>query len=162
MSIRELALSAIIIIIFSSFITISAVDENQCGGGTVLNPQTKQCVPECGEGTTPNKDGKCVIEKDTIFDEEVSEIDLIIYGVIIGAVATIFGIIWTVWERRKTNKKEDVELIQQYGAQLSEIMNSESSLETKIDCSLYVERYLDTLEQIASLYKKGSLRKNVD
>ena len=45
--------------------------------------------------------------------------------------------------------------------QNAEIVNAEQDLETKLDCSLYVERYLDALEQIASLNYKKLLRRNV-
>jgi hypothetical protein len=125
MRVGKFTILTITVIVFSSLIsTMVAGQIPECGDGTILNTQTSQCIPKCGEGTI-EENGKCIEKPDTIFDANVTELDLIIYGVIIGALATIFGILWTVWERRHTNKKEDVELIQQYGTQLSEIMSSE-------------------------------------
>ena len=54
-----------------------------------------------------------------------------------------------------------MELIQNYGNQISEIVNEEQNLETQLDCALYAERYLDTLDQIASLNYKKMLRRDV-
>ena len=89
------------------------------------------------------------------------DIETIAYGIITGIVATAFGILWTVWQRRNERKKEDLEIIQTYSGQISEIMNEEQNLETKLQCTLYAERYLDILEQLASLYKKNTLRRDV-
>ena len=82
-------------------------------------------------------------------------------GIITATGVAIVGIFITLQDRKNENKKRNVELIQKYGTDLTEIMKQEANLKTRLDCSLYVEQYLDTLEQIASLYKDKALNKDV-
>lgn len=152
------------LVLFLSLIFLSPLlsyaQSEICGPGTVESPSTHQCVPACGEGTEFN--GTICIESNPAWYELVfTEFYLLAIGVIIGVFATAYGI----WRSQKTRneelKKEDMEVIQKYGEQLAEIQNAEGELETKLDCSLYAEKYLDTLEQIATLNYKNILRKEV-
>jgi len=128
-----------------------------CGTGTILDNSTGQCILQCGEGT--NFDGdKCVEDSKGV---DFGQIEAIAVGIIGGLVATAFGIWWTVKTRKEERTKEDLEIIQNYGNQLSEITQEEEDLETKLDCSLYADRYLDTLDQMASLLAKGLIRLDV-
>lgn len=129
-----------------------------CGSGTILNPDTQQCLPKCGEGTTQNDKNECVTESEKV---DWGQIEYIAVGIITGVGATVFGIMWTIIAHRAERKKEDLELIQEYGNQISEITQVEGELETQLDCSLYAERYLDTLDQIASLLEKKLIRYDV-
>jgi len=158
--------SFIIFVIF--IIPLSAYGEKyiECNPGTILDNSTGQCIPKCGDGTffinstkSTNSTGSCSANPQPPFD--VGSIEFIAYGIITGVIATAFGIAWTVKTRRDERKKEDLELIQNFGNQLSEITREEETLETKLDCSLYAERYLDTLDQIASLLYKELIRKDV-
>jgi len=126
---------------------------------TTLNPTTKQCVPICGAGTELNDTSRtCVLEPPA---EDNSQLEFIAYGIITGVGATAFGIGWTIYQNFKEAKRENTTIIQEYGSKLSEIVGEEQNLETKLDCTLYVERYLDTLEELASLYKKNAIRRDV-
>lgn len=57
------------------------------------------------------------------------------------------------------SKFEVVETIQRFGEILNNITNKERDLNSKLDCSLYAEQFLDTLEQIATLYHKRVIPK---
>lgn len=57
------------------------------------------------------------------------------------------------------SKFEVVETIRQFGEILNNITNKEKDLNSKLDCSLYAEQYLDTLEQIATLYHRRIIPK---
>jgi len=131
-----------------------------CGAGTVLDSGTSQCVFACGEGTK-EVGGKCELIQKFEIDVPLGEIFLIFLGVATGVGISIYGIWRSNQTRKQEIKKEDMEIIQSYGQQMSEIVTSEQNLETKLDCSLYAERYLDTLEQIASLNKKNMIRRDV-
>ena len=159
MGIWELFLIVTIFFIISIPIHVLGL-ENFCDPETtILNTQTGQCVPLCGEGTAWNEESQQCQEEDPW--DSIDQIETIAIGIIAGVIATGFGIIWTVYQRIKESKKEDLESIQSFGKELQDLMNEERNLKTQLDCSLYVERYLDTLEQISSLYAKSVLRKNV-
>ncbi|MDH3611266.1 MAG: hypothetical protein OEM79_05835 [Nitrosopumilus sp.] len=57
------------------------------------------------------------------------------------------------------SKFEVVETIQQFGEILNTITNKEKDLNSKLDCSIFAEQYLDTLEQIATLYRRRVIPK---
>lgn len=149
--------------------SVSDDTKKQCTDGKVL--EGKQCVSECAEGTI--SDGtQCVLRcgdgtklEGGICVRDIpilgGEIEFIAYGIITGVGATAFGIAWTVKQRRNEAKKEDMELIQKYGEELTNVINTEKDLTTKFDCELYAEQYLNILEQIASLYHKDMLRHEV-
>jgi len=84
-----------------------------------------------------------------------------VLGVLVGIGATVFASVWAIKQRKAEMQKEDLELTRQYGQDLAQIIDSERTLKTQLECSLYVEEFLDLLEQVASLYKKGQLRENV-
>ena len=60
---------------------------------------------------------------------------LIFLGVATGVGISIYGIWRSNQTRKQEIKKEDMEIIQSYGQQMSEIVTSEQNLETKLDCS---------------------------
>jgi hypothetical protein len=62
-------------------------------------------------------------------------------------------------EENGLSKDELIEMIQRFSSEINKITDKERSLQTEIDCSLYAEQYLDTLEQIASLYRKTIIPK---
>ena len=134
-----------------------------CGDGTISDGEGGQCIPTCGDGTVYNSTAKeCQEPSGNVLDVIGVEIEIAIaIGVIAGIVATIFGIFWTIHQGSLERKKEDLELIQKYGEELTNIVNTEIDLATKLDCTIYAERYLDTLEQIAILYHKEMLRESV-
>lgn len=138
---------------------IYANDEPICSPDLTIGA-SGQCVPKCGEGTVMNSTtGICETapeETDTF-----GQIEYIATGIVAGVGATVFGIIWTIVQRIKDNKREDLEFIQNYGDQLAEINSKEDELSTKLDCALYAENYLDVLEQIATLFQEKLLRKKV-
>jgi hypothetical protein len=148
-----------LIILLSITTQFSEINAVTCEGGTILDKSTGQCIPACGSDTKLNFDGTSCIPDSPIVD--LGQIEVIAGGIFAGIVATAFGIFWTVYQRGKEKDKEDLELTQNYGEQLSNIMDSERDLKTKLECSLYVEKYLDLLEQLASLYKDGQLREHV-
>lgn len=82
-------------------------------------------------------------------------------GVGTAAVAVAIAAIVTVSDRRRDIKKRTQELIQLYDEELREISEQEKNLTTKLDCNLYVERYLDTLEKIATLSNDKNFGKSV-
>ena len=129
----------------------------ECGPGLIKDLSTGQCILQCGEGTEL-KGSLCVEKSDNI---DFGQIEAIAVGIIGGLVATAFGIGWTIKTRSEEREKEDLELIQNYGNQLSEITIEEENLETKLDCSLYAERYLDSLDQMATLLFKDLIRRDV-
>jgi len=147
-----IGVSFLIFIIFVNHSSISA-EEIQCGEGLILD-ETGQCILKCGEGTTLQG---TTCEKSVDF----GQLEAIAAGIIGGLLATAFGIGWTIKTRREEREKEDLEIIQNYGNQISEIVNEEKSLETQLDCSLYAERYLDILNQMASLLHKKLIRSDV-
>ena len=51
-------------------------------------------------------------------------------------------------------KFEILETIQKYSERITEIKNQERRLHSKLDCIVYAEQYLDTMDQIASLIRK--------
>jgi len=152
------SISILIIIFVGSFVIFPsyAQEEVICEKPEFVINQDKQCVPACGEGLEL-KGNTCVEEE----EPTISEFGLIVLGVLVGIIATVFGTIWTIKQRKAEMQREDLAITQQYGQELSQIMDSERDLKTKLECSLYAEKYLELLEQIASLYKKGQLRKNV-
>ncbi|MDH3611265.1 MAG: hypothetical protein OEM79_05830 [Nitrosopumilus sp.] len=155
----ELIIANLIFIIFTLPITVNGEAMLDCGEGTIPDNSTGQCIPQCGEGTVPNDTKGCELIKDEGFDP--SQIEYIALGIVAGLVVTGFGIFWTIKTRSDEKKREDLDLIQNYGNKLSEINQEEQNLETQLDCSLYAERYLDTLDQIASLLYKELLRREV-
>ena len=82
-------------------------------------------------------------------------------GVGTAAVAVAIASIVTVSDRKRDIKKRNQELIQLYDEELREIVEQEKNLTTKLDCNLYVERYLDTLEKIATLSNDKNFGKSV-
>jgi len=76
---------------------------------------------------------------------------MLIYGILIAAFATIVGIAVTIVDRKSAKQTRLQEIMKTYSDEIREITNQESNLDTKQACSLYVEQYLDTLEQIATL-----------
>jgi hypothetical protein len=120
---------------------------------SIIDNSTGQCVPICGEGLELK--GEQCVEKPQF---ENLEGTLLIIGVVIAAVATGVGIILTLKDRRKERAKRTQELIQMYDEELREIAEQEKNLDTKLDCALYVERYLDTVEKIATLSLAGNFQ----
>jgi len=53
--------------------------------------------------------------------------------------------------------KEVLEIMRNYSKRLSDLSSTETNLQTKIDCSIYAEQYLDILEEIAYLFNNKSL-----
>lgn len=82
-------------------------------------------------------------------------------GAIAAAAATAAAIFDSIQNRMAESKKRNLELIQSYDQQLNEILNQEKNLKTKLDCTSYVEQYLNALEQIASLQRKKLFEKDV-
>ena len=142
-------------IIFIIPIPTFAQDEISCGSGLIRDNSTGQCILECGEGTV--LEGK-ECKKSSL---DIGQLEAIAVGIIGGLIATAFGILWTIKTRREEREKEDLEIIQNYGNQISEITTEEKNLETQLDCSLYAERYLDILNQMASLLHKHLIRPDV-
>lgn len=138
---------------------LDIVDAVECSGASLRDNSTGQCVPACGDGTKLIN-GKCE-PLNSLFPFAVGEIETIGVGIGLGILATLYGIYRTEKTRREEIKKEDLELIHNYGNKLSEIVESERHLSTKLDCTLYAERYLDTIEQVATLYDKTMLRDDV-
>lgn len=54
-----------------------------------------------------------------------------------------------------------LEVVRGYGKQLTELMDKERTLKTRLDCELYAMSYLDLMDQIAFLYKKKSIPEDV-
>ncbi len=156
-----------ILIIFSVIIFSFQVNEisaeKHCKDIGMIEEDDGHCIARCGEGTDWDATNKiCTITTKNQIYEAFSDIDTLIgIGIVAGIVISFFAIRNAARERREQKKKEDLEIIQNYGNQLSEINNVEKELSTKLDCALYAEQYLDTLEQIATLHKKGLLRSGV-
>jgi len=81
---------------------------------------------------------------------------MLVYGVIIAAIATGIGIIITVKDRKNENTKRIQEIMQIYSEEIRAIQDQERVLKTQLDCVLYAEQYLDTLEKIATLKEQGT------
>jgi len=58
------------------------------------------------------------------------------------------------------SKFEVLETIQNFSNKISEIKEQERKLHTKLDCIVYAEQYLDTMDQLASLYHQKLFPKN--
>lgn len=56
-----------------------------------------------------------------------------------------------------TDKAQSLQLVREYGKELKELESKERDLQTPQDCEIYAINYLDLMDQIAFLYKKGSL-----
>ena len=56
-------------------------------------------------------------------------------------------------------KGELIQLIRDFGTDIGNLADDERKLKSDIDCSVYVEKFLDILEQIASLYRKQVIPK---
>lgn len=54
-----------------------------------------------------------------------------------------------------------LEVVRGYSKQLTDLMYNERTLITKLDCELYAIAYLDLMDQIAFLYSKGSIPKDI-
>jgi hypothetical protein len=143
------------LVFFIANVGVSAyAQENYCDDESFLVGEYNQCIPKCGQGLEYNKTSqKCV---DKRFELSIVEEHWIGIGVIVAAVATGAGIIISLLDRRKEREKRTQEIIQTYDEELRDITEQEKNLNTKLECSLYVERYLDTVEKIATL----SLQKN--
>ena len=124
----------------------------KCGEGTEPNEFYTQCVLSCPDGEIVDGD-IC-----TSLDEGFTDTHGIIIGIFIAAGATVSGIFLTVIDRRKQDRNRLQELIKLYSDEIREITNQESHLDTKQACSLYVEQYLDTLEQIATLKEQKVIK----
>ena len=142
---------------------VSAADTNSdeycpTDKGLILDEE-KQCIPKCGSGTTWN--GKnCVAESEAM--QALTDIDFWVgVGIVAGIILSWWAIRNAAKERKDQINKENLEIIQNYGNQISEIVKGEKELDTKLDCALYAEQYLDTLEQIATLHEKNILRDEV-
>ncbi|KAF6247392.1 hypothetical protein C6990_02690 [Nitrosopumilus sp. b3] len=59
------------------------------------------------------------------------------------------------------SKFELLQIIQEYGLRINNIKNLERKLNSQLDCSLYAEQYLDTLEEVASLHRKRLIPQKV-
>ncbi|MDX1372595.1 MAG: hypothetical protein R3321_08990, partial [Nitrososphaeraceae archaeon] len=137
-----------------NYVSAAEIDTDEyCSPESGLIPgPNNQCIPQCGEGTVWDG-GKCTIRSQAF--QVISDID---FWIGVGIVAGIILSVWAIWNSAKERKdqinKENLEVIQNYGNQISDIVKREKELDTKLDCALYAEQYLDTLEQIATLHEK--------
>ena len=139
-----------VLILLPFYLNSVLAQNTTCDGTTTIEDNsTGQCIPICGEGTK-------LVKEQCVTDTGPSELDLLILGVVAGIIVAGAGLLFTWDQRRKEQNKADLEIIQNYGNQISEITKEENNLVTKLDCSLYAERYLGILEQIAFLGKKES------
>lgn len=109
----------------------------------------------CAYWQVPVDDGGC----DPVW--WVSQDIWLVVGVGTAAIGVGIAAVVTVFDRKSEIKKRTQELIQLYDEELRTIINEEKSLSTKLDCVLYVERFLDTLEKIASLSSDKNFGKAV-
>ena len=156
-----------ILIIFSVIIVsfqISDINaDKHCEGPGMIEDGDGHCISKCGEGTDWDaKNEICTIEVKNEIYETITDLDTLIgIGIVAGIVISFFAIRNAARDRKEQINRENLEVIQNYGNQLSEINNDEKELSTKLDCALYAEQYLDTLEQIAALDETGVLRSEV-
>lgn len=123
-----------------------------CKSGFELNDKKTVCIPICPEGTEYFLGDSIQLPRcEHPTYEGWNETQWLGAGVILAALATAAGIGLTLTERKKESDKRTQELIKTYADEIREITNKETTLQTKQDCALYAEQYLDTLEQIATL-----------
>lgn len=89
------------------------------------------------------------------------EIVWVAWGVLIAAGSAIVAIVFDIYDRHKQNKAQILELVRSYGQQLTDLMDKERSLTIKKDCETYAMAYLDLMDQIAYLYRQGSIPQSV-
>jgi hypothetical protein len=120
------------------------IDDSICPGLQMVLSEDR-CVDKCGDGTEWDGVSECKIST------TISESGLIIWGIVIAVIATVIGIAFSVWDKMRERTKRTQELIQLYDEELRTIVEEEKDLKTKLECVLYAERFLDTLEKIATL-----------
>jgi len=59
------------------------------------------------------------------------------------------------------DKARLLQLVREYGAELTGLIDRERILKTQRDCETYARSYLDLMDQIAFLYKKGSIPEDI-
>ena len=128
---------------------IEGFAQDYCADDALIIGEFGQCIPKCGGGLEWDKTRqKCV---EPVSEFKILEDHWLGIGVIIAALATGVGILFTWQDRKKERDKRTQELIQTYDEELRDITEQEKNLNTKLECSLYVERYLDSVEKIATL-----------
>lgn len=61
----------------------------------------------------------------------------------------------------EVDKSQLLQLIREYGKELAGLIDKERTLKTKLDCETYAINYLDLMDQIAFLYKKGTIPSDI-
>lgn len=90
-----------------------------------------------------------------------NEIVWIAWGVFLAAGSTIATIVVDIYDRHKQNKTQFLELVKGYSQQLTELTDKERNLNTQKDCETYAMSYIDLMDQIAYLYSKDSIPRDI-
>ena len=76
-------------------------------------------------------------------------------GIIIAVVTSAIGIFFQAKEQKRARHERNLSIVEGYSSQLTELKNKERTLKTKKDCETYAQNYLDLMDQIAYLCRKG-------
>ena len=85
----------------------------------------------------------------------------LVIGVVIAAIASAAGLIFSYKENRRAQNERQLNLVQGFSGQLTILKDKERSLKTKKDCVTYALNFVDLLDQIAYLQEEEKIPKQI-